>query len=358
MERNPLKMTPEKIRLFRECFAGLTHVYGTYDVRTGRVRQVKEPVTDRVILAHLQGAQSYGVYLLVKDRTRAIAADFDSDDLWAPMEFVAAARNYNLPAYLERSKAKGYHGWIFFEESGILAAKARLIVRHLLDEIEHPDTEVFPKQDALDPNVTYGNFINAPLFGALVPQGRTVFVDPREPTKPHPDQWDLLRNIERVTEPHLDEAIQVNALELPAGRSAIPASTPSRARHSFGLPPCARTMLAHGVTANQRVACFRLAVNLKKVGLPLNSALAVLAEWADRNEPAGDRRVITAAEIVEQATCAYAGPYRSCGCEDPAVTPHCDPSCPVRNGRRRGQASRDRRLGPPQINQQSESDRK
>ena len=31
--------------------------------------------------------QPYGVYLLVNDRTRAIAADFDRDDLWAPMEF-------------------------------------------------------------------------------------------------------------------------------------------------------------------------------------------------------------------------------------------------------------------------------
>ena len=80
------------VALFRSLFSGLSHVYGTYDPRTGRVFQVKEPVTDDVIGAHLNGNRPYGVYLLVKDRTRAVGADFDEDDLWAPKEFVAAAR--------------------------------------------------------------------------------------------------------------------------------------------------------------------------------------------------------------------------------------------------------------------------
>ena len=67
-------------------------VYDTCDERTGRVREVKEPVTDDVILAHLEGRRSYGVSLLVTDRTWSIAADFDTPDLRSPMEFVAAAR--------------------------------------------------------------------------------------------------------------------------------------------------------------------------------------------------------------------------------------------------------------------------
>jgi len=36
---------------------------------------------DGVILAHLQGRQPYGVYLLVKDRTRAIAADLETGEV-------------------------------------------------------------------------------------------------------------------------------------------------------------------------------------------------------------------------------------------------------------------------------------
>lgn len=343
--------TADKISLYRCCFAGLPHVYGTYDKRTGRARQVKEPVTDTVILAHLQGKQSYGVYLLVKDRTRAVAVDFDIDDLCAPTEFVSAARNYDVPACIERSKTKGYHVWIFFDDRGVLAAKARLVVNHILDEIEKPDTEVFPKQDSLDTSVTYGNFINAPLFGALVPRGRTVFVDQADPRKPHPDQWDFLRDIQRATEHQLDYVIQLNELD----PSPLRSSRPRRGHGVHGLPPCARTMLADGVTANQRVACFRLAVNLKKLGLPLRSAVAVLSDWAERNEPADGRRVITASEIVQQATCAYEGAYRSCGCEDPAVTPFCEPNCPVRNGRRGEQGPTAKTSASPQDSPPSDS---
>lgn len=44
-----------KIRLFRELFSGQEHVYGTYDPKSGRSWQVKAPVTDEVILAHLTG---------------------------------------------------------------------------------------------------------------------------------------------------------------------------------------------------------------------------------------------------------------------------------------------------------------
>ena len=70
------------------------YVYGTYDTQTGKVRQIKEPVTEDVIYAHLTGKQSYGVYLLVGDKTGALAVDFDQDDLAAPIAYVAGARRY------------------------------------------------------------------------------------------------------------------------------------------------------------------------------------------------------------------------------------------------------------------------
>ena len=78
-----------KIRLFRSFFSGLEHVYGTYGPKSGRSWQVKEPVTDKVVLRHLTGKQPYGVYLLTGDRTRASVADFDQEDLGPPMDFVA-----------------------------------------------------------------------------------------------------------------------------------------------------------------------------------------------------------------------------------------------------------------------------
>ena len=325
--------TARKLGLFRRLFAGRQDVYGTYDAATGRARQVKAPVTNDVLLAHIQGRRPYGVYLLTGDRPRAVAADFDTNDLDPVVGFDFGAGRYGLTTYIERSKAKGYHAWIFFD-GPVPAAKARRVVAHILEEIDEPHTEVFPKQDALRADATYGNFINVPLFGALVPKGRTVFVDRSDPTRPHPDQWALLENVQRVSESRLDEIIALNDLTmLSPGPDSLPKDT-SRPDRTYGLMPCANRMLATGVSTYQRVACFRLAVQLKRTGLPHDLAVAALVAWAHKNKPREGKRIITPAEIRAQAAGAYRNEYRSFGCEDPAIMPFCDPACPVTRERR------------------------
>ena len=127
------RKTEDKIRLFRSFFSGLPNVYGTYDPVSGRARQVKAQVTNKVLPAHLTGRQPYGVYLLAKDKTRAIAVDFDTKDLLPPTEFLGMAKHYGLSAYLEQSKSKGFHAWIFFLEQGVIARKARMVVQHILE---------------------------------------------------------------------------------------------------------------------------------------------------------------------------------------------------------------------------------
>ena len=321
--------------VFRACFSGLTHVYGTYDPKTGRVRQVKEPVTDEVILAHIEGRRPYGVYLLVQDHTRAMAVDFDQERLDLPLGFIAAARKHGLAPYIERSKSKGYHVWVFFGSDGVLTATARRVAQQLLAEIGEPNVEVFPKQDSLDTRTVYGNFINAPLFGGLVPLGRTVFVDEEDPTMPCMDQWSLLENVQRVPESLLDAVLKGHEppehAEGPLPKGQLPPIPP--AVRSYGLPPCARRMLVAGVDAYQRVACFRLAIHLRKAGLPRDLAAVALTVWAAKNHPSDTKHVISQAEIAAQTASAYARNYQGCGCGDPAVRPHCDPNCWLRSGR-------------------------
>ena len=343
------RSTAEKLAIFRRCFRGLKHVYGTYDPRSGRARQVKQPVTDRVLLRHLQGNQPYGVYLLVEDRTTAVVADFDEEDTWLPLQFVRQARHYRTPAYLERSKSKGWHVWIFLAMPGVLAAKARLVAMCILADIGATAVEVFPKQNALDGDRRYGNFIYAPLFGALVPQGRTVFVDPKKGLRPIPDQWSFLEGIERVGESLLDDIIEINQLgaENPDGTQSESTEEIGRSTISFGLLPCARRMLAEGVTAYQRVACFRLAVHLRRLGIPQDLTLAVLRAWAGKNRPREGRRIITPNEIATQTQCAYAKTYRGFGCEEPAFAPFCRSDCPIHaKGRQPSQQADAGRFAP------------
>ena len=321
----------KKVKIFRRFFTGLGYVYGTYDPVSGRVRQEKRPVDDKVILEHLSGRKPYGVYLLVKDKTRAIAVDFDKDNIDLPVKFLERANHYGIHAYIERSKTKGHHVWIFFDEQGVPAAKARLVVRHILEEIEEPETEIFPKHDSLDTNVSYGNFINAPLFGRLVQKSRTVFIETKT-LKPYPNQWDFLENvIQYVPENLLDEIIKINGLN---HAHTFTAQKPQpKSDHNgffgFGLPPCARRILKEGVTDNQRVACFRLAVHLKRIGLPYDTAVAALKVWALRNRPDNGKRTIIEQEIMEQVSSAFNKDYRGYGCEDSAIAPFCDPECPL-----------------------------
>jgi hypothetical protein len=104
---------------------------------------------------------------------------------------------------------------------------------------------------------------------------------------------------------------------------------------TYALYPCAQRMLKEGVSANQRTACFRLATQLRKAGLPFEYAVLVLGKWASKNRPDNGRGIITDGEILSQTQCAYRPrAYRACGCDDPAVSPFCEPAeCPI--GRRR-----------------------
>ena len=327
------RTTAQKVALFRSLFKGREDVYGTYDLKSGRARQVKAPVTDNVILDHLTGRQPYGVYLLTGNMTQATVADFDHDDANLPLQFLAAAKHYGVSVQIERSKAKGFHAWVWLQD--VRAFKARLVMRFLLEQIGQPNTEMFPKQDSLPEmgvgtTTFYGNFINAPLFGRLVALGKTVFLDPDNALKPYPNQWDALEGAPRVPEKALDEIIEVNGLpecaESPGQERGDSINTTFR---SFGLPPCAQRMLAEGVTEYQRVACFRLAVDLRKAGVPLDVALAGLYAWALKNRPTGGKGIITRQEIMAQATGAYGRGYQSRGCNHPAVRPYCDPECPL-----------------------------
>jgi len=168
------------------------------------------------------------------------------------------------------------------------------------------------------------------LFGQLVPKGRTAFVNPDHGMAPYTNQWHLLENAQRVTQRQLDEIVEINDLDaITENRGHAESFEPSRCRQTYGLPTCAMRMLSEGVAENQRVSCFRLAVHLKRLGLPQDIAIATLKAWSAKNHPLEGKRIITEAEIVEQTSHAYARSYRSYGCEDPIIRAHCDATCPL-----------------------------
>ena len=162
---------------------------------------------------------------------------------------------------------------------------------------------------------------------------RSVLLDLDAYATPYADQWEFLRKVKRISEEALDnvlsrlhdEHIDVKDRLI----STTTAASPDAVNALFTLPACARRMLREGVREYQRVACFRLAVHMKRLGLPLDLALAVLKAWSSKNRPGQCKEIITATEIESQTRYAYTHSYRGYGCEDPAVIPYCDHTCPL-----------------------------
>jgi len=138
-----------------------------------------QPLTDNHLFNHFKGDQTVGIYPLLQDNTSwFIAADFDEAD-WEDecRKFIKVCEEYDLPAYLERSRSgKGGHVWIFFEEP-YEAFRSRKIILTLLQNsgiISFFDKNssfdrLFPNQDYLSKK-GLGNLMRA-LKKSLINKG-------------------------------------------------------------------------------------------------------------------------------------------------------------------------------------------
>jgi superfamily II DNA or RNA helicase len=173
------------------------------------------PITDEVILGHLTGKHTIGVYPLLYDETCwFLAADFDKKTwLEDAKAFLDTCNQIGIPAALERSRSgKGGHVWILFEEpvSASLARKLGFSIltrtlekRHQLG-LDSYD-RFFPNQDTL-PKGGFGNLIALPLQWAPREKGNSAFLD--QEGIPYPDQWLFLSCIRKLPLEELETVVQ------------------------------------------------------------------------------------------------------------------------------------------------------
>jgi len=165
------------------------------------------PLTDEVLLAHIRGEQTLGIYPLLSDDTcTLLACDFDKGT-WVldALAYLDVCHSQGVPAVLERSRSSdGGHVWVFFD-SPVPAAEARAMGTGLLRRAMTMRAELdlasydrfFPSQDFM-PRAGFGNLIALPLQGECVSRGTTVLLDPAT-MHPWPDQWALLSSVSRLT---------------------------------------------------------------------------------------------------------------------------------------------------------------
>lgn len=165
------------MRPFSELFVGRDDAYGMYEVSPsaipnergkleGRAYTRREPVTDELYLAHLDGQQSLGIVPIRIDGTAmwfAIDVDtYDNASLHTSLLKKIAAND--LPLVMTKSKSGGAHLWCFLTEA-MQARDIREVAKQFLAILGLPsDTEIFPKQVEVDKE-NVGNWINLPFFG-------------------------------------------------------------------------------------------------------------------------------------------------------------------------------------------------
>lgn len=196
------------------------YLYRMHKMRGGTFQNYNDKrylkLTDEEIVKHLNGKQLIGIYPLLKDNTSwFIAADFDKENWIEECRiFINFCKEKDIPAYLERSRSgKGGHVWIFFDQP-YPAIRSRKIFISILEQAgifsafdkTSSFDRLFPNQDFLS-GKGLGNLIALPFFKKTFEQGNSCFIDP-ETLRPYTNQWEFLKNIQRVSTPELDKLYQ------------------------------------------------------------------------------------------------------------------------------------------------------
>lgn len=343
----PAPSSVEKIELFRSLFRGRLDVYPRLwtNARTGKrgyapacanewargicekprvkcgecPRQAFLPVSDQVVLDHLQGRHVVGVYPLLPDETCwLLAIDLDKaswlDDVDALRE---TCGSFGLHPAVERSRSgNGAHVWFFFN-APVPASTARRMGCYIVTEamarrhqlsMDSYD-RLFPNQDTM-PRGGFGSLIALPLQHEPRQVGNTVFLDESE--VPYRDQWAYLASVPRMTPQEVDRiATEAERKGLVVGVRAVdPAADESTAapwdRAPSRNPP--RPPIAEPIPGNVvAVLAQRLFVAMDGLPSPLLNQIKRLAAFQNpeffkrqnlRLSTAMTPRVISCAEEI------------------------------------------------------------
>ncbi|MEA1981308.1 MAG: hypothetical protein U9N54_10080, partial [candidate division Zixibacteria bacterium] len=149
----------------------------------------KEKLTDQIILSHLKGEKTIGLYGSQQSTTKWLCIDIDTLEEGIVREVQNHVRRLQIPYLTEFSGQKGYHIWIFFDK-----LYPNKIARALAGVFAF-NNEVFPKQDYIESG-KHGNLIKAPLGKHQVSGEWCVFLN--KDLKSKKDQYGTLEKIQPI----------------------------------------------------------------------------------------------------------------------------------------------------------------
>ncbi|HEV3481070.1 MAG TPA: primase C-terminal domain-containing protein [Candidatus Acidoferrales bacterium] len=291
-----------QLRLFRSLFGGRKDAYTRWEKGSAHPVALHSPLDKDVLTAHLKGKHRVGTYLVVDGRTKFLVLDIDDLSNKLIKKILKRLHQYQVKPYVETSKSRGFHIWVFFDKP-LKAAKTRKFAKLVLQGLEDHKIEIFPKQDKVRER-GFGNCIFLPLFRPDIKVGRTVFLD--EDFMPHRDQWKFLESIRRTSrklvskvcrnaEPRTEQ--RRKPAEAIAGRIA-------KGNRNVTLASLAGTMRARGMST-EGVEAALLAENAKRCEPPLpDEEVKSIAASIGRYKPgatSGEERDSHATQLVQLA---------------------------------------------------------
>jgi hypothetical protein len=293
----------QALDIFVSLFRGRGDCYGS---ETGGC--VREQLTKDVFLQHLTDGPSIGVYPAVPTDGDAICvwgcSDIDIEDLGAARLLQRTLEAAGIHAWVERSRSKGYHVWVF-ADSPIAAEDMRrmlLVAHHVAD---YPAREVNPKQSDVSVHKV-GNYVRLPYPHGLRidPTRRTMLDDCDQPIPLR----DFLKVVSaQRTSSH--DILRISAMYVPPKREhvVIDFGTNENLDEALRLTsPLARTIWRDGPLPSQdrSKALMRLAYVCSSSGITPSLCHVIVVD-ADKRwgkfHARGDAGMEQIAKIVERA---------------------------------------------------------
>jgi hypothetical protein len=162
---------------FYDMFQGYPDAFGT-DSEHG-VRAVRGSAYDAVG-RHLDGGPPCGIYPMNNNMVKWGCTDIDNGSFQDAQTMHDILHRMGMPAWIELSRSKGYHVWVFGAEfmPAWYMRRAFLFAHHVSEKIGKPvpPSEVNPKSEWLEDS-QLGNFVRVPyLNGEADENGRRVMV--------------------------------------------------------------------------------------------------------------------------------------------------------------------------------------
>lgn len=159
--------------MFRHLFQGRFDAYGTNEGGCDRTPHGGEDEYARRILGHLMGTELIGVYPLKPDSTvhwGCVDLDGGTTDVTHARNLRAVLEQLGITAWIETSRSKGYHVWVFATEA-VPATTMRNALLAACNIVDCPTDEVNPKQT--DGAAGFGNYVRLPYGAAMTHGGST-----------------------------------------------------------------------------------------------------------------------------------------------------------------------------------------